>query len=722
MAFSYSQAAQRAMSEKEKRDFGKGQGGESRSHSGQMPSQSGTNSKTESAKSRTLGQKAMEFLLEKTQIKAEIKVSKEVIKGEGGKEEEVDVWEYLDEDIQSLNNLYEKHAVLFNFSGRSRELSLNEKRRWVMDRLIALEDVPGKGPEVSYHRRGRGRGHLGSSCPQGSLGETGGKRVALKQSMMQECESKPGVWYINAAQYRGWSFDDNLENPKWVWVMKGDPTVKPDIYPPYDSRWRHTGAKRMEDKETGFLIRPMLEEEVMQDVEQRLKLMRELHEVGKNAELAFLENAEVRAQQQDQIGDKEERSSEMEEGEGDNMDCEQGGKAATERGSTSTKRKGEARGEMGSNTQEGDSQQGKRRQKTQSGKGGTTEQDEGESAGTSGKESNPDSCSRDVASKGSRAGEEGTGTAGDSEEDLSDKVHPDGASQYEEDKSGSQGSQVHVTLEDEERVRERARKRGMQNVENMTLQQILQVEEDQKESSADEESEASLGEEEEEEEEDQEDSDVEDWTRDQWVKEVEQLEWGRTIECEIRLAHHKHLRNLQQVTQAGEDITSENRFELLRREGIPGGIILGYADGPRATNVTQGVIVRSAQCLYHPIWKALICGPEPYTAFIFESRDFDTETRRIGPVRFRQNDSVNIMNGMMDHGWCFSYTCQKRLSTYYTYVLTNMTLDIRTTGKDASHDSAAVMDGLTLWGGNRMGEEQTQLSKHVGGFSLMANM
>ncbi|GBG64640.1 hypothetical protein CBR_g45694 [Chara braunii] len=586
MAMSYSQAAQRATSEKEKRDFAKGQGGASMSHSGQMPSQSGTNSKTEATKSRTLGQKAMEFLLQKTQIKAEIKVTKEIIRGEGGKEEEVDVWEYPEEDIQSLNDLYEKHAVLFNFSGRSKELSLNEKRRWVMDRLIAMEDVPGKEPEVSYHRRGRftvmivcvdptyaqylisigslkckgavvtiqpwkpprppqaeasrhrqsmlrnhfwvqfdnlsegmhsfvqsrlqaeypnnpiiewlpanpdflapnhdarvaclevtsgappkfpdqwifkksgqrvtvfissktnpfcfkcrGRGHLGTSCPQGSLGETGGKRMALKQSMMQECESKPGVWYINAAQYRGWIFDDNLENPKWVWVMKREPTVKPDIYPPYDSRWRHTGVKRMEDKETGFLIRPMLEEEVMQDVEQRLKLMSELHEVGKNAELAFLENAEARSQQQGQIRGKEERSREMEKGEGDNMDCEQGGKAGTERGSTSTKRKGEARGEIGSNTQEGDSQQGKRRQKTQSGGGDTTEKEEGESAGSSGKENEPDSSSRDATSKRSRA-REGAGITGDREEDLTDNDHPEGSSQYEEDKADPRGPRI----------------------------------------------------------------------------------------------------------------------------------------------------------------------------------------------------------------------------------------------------------------------------------------
>ncbi|GBG92253.1 hypothetical protein CBR_g55022 [Chara braunii] len=148
MAISYSMAAQKAMSEREKQDFALRQGGTTMSKSGQKASQSGTVSRAGEAKSRSLGQKAMDFLLEKTQIKAEIKITKEVIKGEGGKEEEVEVWEYPEEDIQSLNDLYEKHAVLFNFSGRSKELSLNEKRRWVMDRLIAMEDVPRKEPEI----------------------------------------------------------------------------------------------------------------------------------------------------------------------------------------------------------------------------------------------------------------------------------------------------------------------------------------------------------------------------------------------------------------------------------------------------------------------------------------------------------------------------------------------------------------------------------------------
>ncbi|GBG83512.1 hypothetical protein CBR_g37226 [Chara braunii] len=257
----------------------------------------------------------------------------------------------------------------------------------------------------------------------------------------------------------------------------------------------------------------------------------------------------------------------MEEGEGDNMDCEQDGKTGTERGSTSTKRKGEARGETGSNSQDSDLQQGKRRQKTQSGREDAAGNEEGESAESLGKARDSNSNSMEVTSRGSGTGEEGTGTAGEREDDLVDNDHPEGSSQYEEDKCGSRGAQDHESLEDEEMVRERARKKGMQNVDNMTVQQILQAEEDQRESSKEEDNESSMGEEEEEEEEDQEDADAEDWTRDRWIKEVEQLEWGRTTECEIRLAHHKHLRNLQLATQAGEDITSENRFELLRREG-----------------------------------------------------------------------------------------------------------------------------------------------------------
>ncbi|GBG59506.1 hypothetical protein CBR_g38530 [Chara braunii] len=522
MAISYSRAAQKAMNEREKMDFARGQGGTTTPQTGQSASQSGTAPTTGGANPRSLGQKAMDFLMEKTQVRAEIRITKEVVKGEDGKEEEVDVWEYPEEDIQSLNELYEKHRVLFNFSGRSRELSLNEKRS--------------------------GRGHLGTSCPQGESGATGGKKVALRQSMLQECVSKPGVWYINSSLYRGWIFDDNLENPRWVWVLKKDPTVKPDIYPPYDSRWRHTGAKRMEDKETGYIVKPILDDAVIQDDEQRLKLMEELHEVGKNAELAFLENTQVRAQQQEQTRGKEDSSKEMVEGEGDNMDCEEGRMGGTEGASLSTKRKGESREEEGSDAQEGELQQGKRRQKTQSEDWATTgeEEEEGrtsmDSSETLGQDSEAKSISQDSSSKGTSAGEEGTNIA-NKREGFDRQRPPRGfttTGRGQRQISGGPGSHNSGGRRKEEDLRE---------------------------ASPDTESKASSEEDEEEGEDEQEDADVEDWTRERWVKEVEQLEWGRTIKCEIRLAHYKHLRNLQQATQAGDDITTENRFELLRREG-----------------------------------------------------------------------------------------------------------------------------------------------------------
>ncbi|GBG72260.1 hypothetical protein CBR_g11190 [Chara braunii] len=52
----------------------------------------------------------------------------------------------------------------------------------------------------------------------------------------------------------------------------------------------------------------------------------------------------------------------------------------------------------------------------------------------------------------------------------------------------------------------------------------------------------------------------------QWIRTVHKLKWERHVECEVRLAHHKHLRNLKQATSVGDDITSTNRFEWLRKE------------------------------------------------------------------------------------------------------------------------------------------------------------
>ncbi|GBG75317.1 hypothetical protein CBR_g19949 [Chara braunii] len=52
----------------------------------------------------------------------------------------------------------------------------------------------------------------------------------------------------------------------------------------------------------------------------------------------------------------------------------------------------------------------------------------------------------------------------------------------------------------------------------------------------------------------------------QWIRTIHKLQWERHIECEIRLAHHKHLCNLKKATAEGDDITIANRFELLKKE------------------------------------------------------------------------------------------------------------------------------------------------------------
>ncbi|GBG87248.1 hypothetical protein CBR_g45307 [Chara braunii] len=55
-------------------------------------------------------------------------------------------------------------------------------------------------------------------------------------------------------------------------------------------------------------------------------------------------------------------------------------------------------------------------------------------------------------------------------------------------------------------------------------------------------------------------------TLETWVKCVQALEWERTMKCEVRLARHKHLRNLKDATTSTEGITTTNRFEILKKE------------------------------------------------------------------------------------------------------------------------------------------------------------
>ena len=66
--------------------------------------------------------------------------------------------------------------------------------------------------------------------------------------------------------------------------------------------------------------------------------------------------------------------------------------------------------------------------------------------------------------------------------------------------------------------------------------------------------------------------------------------------------------------------------------------------------------------------------------FVMESTEPDTETRNFGPLTFGSAGVYDILVPQLDHGWCFSYTCHKRLSTFYSVVNAGNVYFLNTTG------------------------------------------
>nr|CAB3264911.1 fibrocystin-L-like [Phallusia mammillata] len=94
-------------------------------------------------------------------------------------------------------------------------------------------------------------------------------------------------------------------------------------------------------------------------------------------------------------------------------------------------------------------------------------------------------------------------------------------------------------------------------------------------------------------------------------------------------------------------------------------------------------IIRSDDCVYNSAWQAYDChGPNArdYAMLVVESLDEDTETRRLSPVALLGDKYMDLNNGPQDHGWCFGYTCQKRLSTFFMIVATGVHYDMFMTG------------------------------------------
>ena len=71
---------------------------------------------------------------------------------------------------------------------------------------------------------------------------------------------------------------------------------------------------------------------------------------------------------------------------------------------------------------------------------------------------------------------------------------------------------------------------------------------------------------------------------------------------------------------------------------------------------------------------------------VIESMDVDTEIRRLSPIGvLSSNGYIDLVNGPQDHGWCFGYTCQERLSTFHTLIALNQTFEVHMTSTPPQH-------------------------------------
>ncbi|XP_066939673.1 fibrocystin-L-like [Macrobrachium rosenbergii] len=93
---------------------------------------------------------------------------------------------------------------------------------------------------------------------------------------------------------------------------------------------------------------------------------------------------------------------------------------------------------------------------------------------------------------------------------------------------------------------------------------------------------------------------------------------------------------------------------------------------PAAEKYPNKGIFRDNSCSLISSWRAWKCTGISHRMMVIESMDSDTEIRRLSPIALIANPGtsgyVDLVNGPMDRGWCFGYTCQERISTFYSVV------------------------------------------------------
>ena len=81
-------------------------------------------------------------------------------------------------------------------------------------------------------------------------------------------------------------------------------------------------------------------------------------------------------------------------------------------------------------------------------------------------------------------------------------------------------------------------------------------------------------------------------------------------------------------------------------------------------------------CTFKEDYGAYYCTSLDYFFLVVETMDDDTETLRRSPVAVASNGYIDLITGPMDHGCCFGYTCQERISTFYAIVASQLTYEL----------------------------------------------
>ncbi|CAL4062252.1 unnamed protein product, partial [Meganyctiphanes norvegica] len=94
-------------------------------------------------------------------------------------------------------------------------------------------------------------------------------------------------------------------------------------------------------------------------------------------------------------------------------------------------------------------------------------------------------------------------------------------------------------------------------------------------------------------------------------------------------------------------------------------------------------IIRNDDCTFNNEWRSWKCTGIKHRMMVIESMDADTEVRRMSPIALIANPGsngyVDLLNGPMDRGWCFGYTCQERISTFYSVVASGTVYELSLT-------------------------------------------